>query len=153
MLRMMSTEQFPRSMLALGGSERLRRGAIVIVVAFGLLSMHGLTTGSTGTASHHGIDTAMLVHTATLADHAEDTVSSDGDSVRSTQRGHNDMHAIGEACLWLIVGGALLFFLRRVATRLVEFTHRHDQQRLEPPRWATLPRPPDPHVATVALRC
>lgn len=152
-LRRMSAEQVVEARPAIASASRLRRGAVVIMVAFGLLSMHGLTGGSTGAAPHHGLDAAMVVHTTTASDHADDMVASEHRGVRSADGGNNASHAIGEACLWLIVGGALLFFLRRVGTRVVQLTRGDDEDRLEPPRWSVLRRPPDLHLATVALRC
>lgn len=130
-----------------GWATGLRRG-VVVLLALGLLTMHGLTSSPASTsAAHHGHDAVVSM------DAGQGTSTGAGHATSSTDGGHGALHAVGQACLWLIMGGALLFFLRRALTLLVQITRRDDGGRLEPSPGSLLRRPPDPRLATVALRC
>ena len=148
MLVAMSSDDTVRSSTSVARATRFRRGAVVVLVAFGLLSMHGLTAGAASSeAEHHGRNTAMI------SDAAMVTPGDGTHAMGGADGGHDALHAIGQACLWLIVGGVLLFSLRHFAIRLAAVERWDDADRLEPPRWSTLHHPPDPRFATVALRC
>lgn len=130
-----------------GWATGLRRG-VVVLLALGLLTMHGLASSpESGSATHHGHDAVVSMAAG------EGTSTGAGHATSSTDGGHGALHAVGQACLWLIMGGALLFFLRRALTLLVQITRRDDGGRLEPSPRSLLRRPPDPRLATVALRC
>lgn len=122
------------------------------MLAIGLLSMHGLAvasaTSSAGTGVTPGHEGVAAVPIAMATGRAADHTMND------TGGGHDPMHAIGQACLWLLVGSALLLFAHRfgrsLTARLADVRHG---RRLERIPWSTFHHPPDPRLATVALRC
>jgi hypothetical protein len=119
---------------------RLRRTVLVVALAIGVLSMHGLSTADGGSAH-----APMAVVIDGLA----------GESHHESETDHAPLHAIGELCLWLIVGGAIVAVgarsLRLLHRRaLLEYSHPVDW-RATPPRPAG--RSPDAQLIGVALRC
>lgn len=131
---------------------------LVVLVAFGLLGMHGLTSaGSSHESVGHAPDAvAPAAGHATHAAPGHTTGGAIPGALDHAMGGgaHNPLHAIGQACLWLLAGGALLVFARqlgRVATeRLADIRPRRSRAR---PAWTSLHHPPDPRLATVTLRC
>ncbi len=131
---------------------RLRRGGIVVIIALGLVSMHGLAAASPvavrANARAHGHDASAAVagHPAATTDAAH-TSSTTGDE-------HDPLHALGQSCIWLLAGGALLFTRRRLAQGLTAHLAAISQGlRLRRPSWATFDHPPDRRLATVIQRC
>ena len=129
--------------------RRLLHSGLAVVLALGLLSMHGLAAASTtgaGNGGGHELATAMPGELA--------TAGAVGHEMDGTIGGLDPLHAIGQACLWMLVGGALLFlgrrFARSLTTRRIDGPHA---RRLERTLWSTFHHPPEPRLATVTLRC
>jgi hypothetical protein len=120
-------------------SIRVRRALLIVVLAIGVLSMHGLATAdSTGP---HAPLTAMVDGLA-------------GESHHGGHTDHDSMHAIGELCLWLIVAG-IVFAAGTCPLRRLRCTRL--ESRLPVDRRATPASPagrsPDAHLIGVGLRC
>lgn len=129
--------------------RRCRLGGAVALIALGLLSMHGLAAADAPVESvGHGTHGPAAVAT-------DFPMHGDlGQATESTGGDHDPLHALGQTCLWLMAGGALLFLARsfpqpRMA-RLPDSSRNRGPIRTP---WSTLDRPPDPRLATVALRC
>lgn len=125
----------------MSSSTRLRRAVLVVILAIGVLSMHGLAT----TYREHGREHSSVSE-------ALDGVALGTQQARATD--HGLMHTVGELCLWLIVAGIVVTVgARRV--RLIGRRHTSSYRPLD--RRATPPQPagrsPDASLSGVALRC
>lgn len=120
---------------------------MVALLAIGLLTMHGLTSASSK-VEHEGHAGAVQVVVAELGVHGSpDHTTGDGG-------GHDPLHDIGDACLWLLVGSALFFALRRFGSGAIR--RGASTPKPCPFSWVSrspLHHPPDSALATVVLRC
>jgi hypothetical protein len=123
----------------MSSSTRLQRAALVVMVTVGVLSMHGLASAP---ASH---DNAPAIPTE---------LTSGTQHHPSTDQEHSPLHAVGELCLWLIVGGALalgaIAFTRTSIARRADVGPTTSRPSTRP---APLGRSPDPTLATTVVRC
>lgn len=120
-------------------SLRIRRALLIVVLAVGVLSMHGLATADS--ADSPATLTALVDGLAGESHHGGDT-------------DHDTMHAIGELCLWLIVAG-IVITAGAPALRLLRCSRLGSARPVD--RCASPPTPagrsPDAHLLGVALRC
>jgi hypothetical protein len=124
---------------------RLRHGGVVALLAVGLLTMHGLASAS----SRVGHDGHVAATEAVAAEHGVHA------SLDQTMGGggHDLLHDVGHACLWLLAGSALLFSARRLGSVAIRRgASTSDPRALAWAGRSPLHRPPD-SMATVVLRC
>ncbi len=120
-------------------SIRLRRAFLIVVLAAGVLSMHGLST-ATASGMHDSVATTV------------DALGADSHD----SGGHepNAMHTVGELCLWIIAAGIVVAACKRLFLRLRQ--PRAVWRGSIGPR-ATRPTPvgrsPDATLLGVAMRC
>lgn len=124
---------------------RLRHGGVVALLAVGLLTMHGLTAaGSTVEEPGHGTESVAVTTGHGVHASLDHTMGGSG---------HDVLHDIGHACLWLLAGSALLVAARRMgATTITRVASTRD---LRPSAWVRgfpLLHPPNAELATVVLR-
>jgi len=125
-------------------APRFRHGWVALFLTVGLLAMHGLTSaGPAGEHSGPAIET-------TAASSSEVHRSMD----HSMGHGrHHPFHDIGEACLWLLAGGALLVVARHIRRAGTHFAEIASRDPIARPPLSPQHHPPDPRLATIALRC
>lgn len=128
----------------MSSSIRLRRAGLVVLIAIGALSMHGLATASASEPTGE----APTVAAGTALTHTNSGHDTEGEG------SHGTMHAIGQLCLWLVAGGATLIAgrtMRRIVVAFLRDTLHNATRPPAPPVPAG--RSPDPALAMVALRC
>lgn len=131
---------------------------LVALVALGLLGMHGLTSASSTQESlGHAPEMVALgtdFETHATPDHAMRGANSGALDHAPGSGAYDPLHNLGQACLLLLAGGALVVFARRFGQMATE---RFASRRPRSPRarsiWSVFHHPPDPRLATVALRC
>lgn len=144
-----NTSDLPEYARAMPLPKRCLVGGAVAVVAFGLLSMHGVAASGTsvenaGHETHKSLAVAGDIPLHGDLDH----------SMQGTPGAHNPLHVLGQACLWLLASGALLVLAHQSPQSRTPRLHTASRERRD--IWlpsSTLDHPPDPRLATVALRC
>ncbi len=136
----------PRYARSVNFAPRLRHGGVVVLLAVGLLAMHGLTsTSSMVEGPGHEAATVAVATEHGLQESLDHTMGGSA---------HDPFHDIGHACLWLLAGGAFLVVTRRFGSVAIERgVANPSRYPLAWPRWSLLHHPPDSRLATAVLRC